>query len=341
MQDQKNRPVENLTIRIGTRGSPLALYQANLVQQLLGEAHGVEVEDRHTRFPIQVITTTGDKVQDRPLSAIGGKGLFTKEIEEALLGDVIDIAVHCVKDMPTQCPEGLMLTTTLEREDPRDAFLSPKAGSIEELPHGAVVGSTSLRRQAQILAKRPDLKVVTYRGIVETRLRKLADGEVDATLLAVAGLNRLGRANQITSIVDPAFMVPAVGQGSLTIEARIDDLAVRAALAPLSHVPTELATAVERAFLDVLDGSCRTPIAGYARFTEGDTLVFEGRILMPDGTGAKDVSGTSLITSEAEAVSFGTEMGKTLRADAGADFMARLAEAVEGSGANPGEAPKK
>lgn len=344
MQDQKNRPPEshsvgNLIIRIGTRGSPLALYQANLVRQLLGEAHGVDVEDRHTRFPIQVIKTTGDKIQDRPLSAIGGKGLFTKEIEEALLGDVIDIAVHCVKDMPTRCPDGLMLTTTLEREDPRDAFLSPKAGSIEELPQGAVVGSTSLRRQAQILAKRPDLKVVTYRGVVETRLHKLAAGEVDATLLAVAGLNRLGRQNQITSIVDPEFMVPAVGQGSLTIEARIDDLAVREALKPLSHLPTELATAVERAFLDVLDGSCRTPIAGYARFSGGDTMVFDGRILMPDGTGAKDISGTATITTVEGAVAFGLKMGKDLKADAGEEFMAALTAAVEASAANPASNP--
>lgn len=336
MQSQKN-----ITIRIGTRGSPLALYQANLVQRLLCEAHGVADADKDTRFPVQIITTTGDKVQDRALNAIGGKGLFTKEIEEALLAGTIDIAVHSLKDMPTECPEGLMLTTALEREDPRDAFLSPKAASLEELPQGAVVGSTSLRRQAQILARRPDLKVVTYRGIVETRLRKLAAGEVDATLLAVAGLNRLGKAGEITSIFDPQIMVPAVAQGVITVEARTDDVAVREALAPLSHVPTELAVAAERAFLAVLDGSCRTPIAGYARFTEGNTLVFEGRILMPDGTGAKDVSGTSLVTSMGEAVSFGTEMGNTLRADAGPEFMARLAEAVEGSGANPSEAPKK
>lgn len=335
MQDQKN-----LIIRIGTRGSPLALYQAELVQRLLGEAHGVAEADRAARFPIVVITTTGDRVQDRALSAIGGKGMFTKEIEEALLGGSIDIAVHSMKDMPTEPPAGLVLTTALEREDPRDAFLSPKAASIEDLPQGAVVGSTSLRRQAQILAKRPDLKVITYRGAVETRLRKLADGEVDATLLAVAGLNRLGKADEITSIIDPAFMVSAVAQGAITVEAREDDAAVREALAPLSHVPTELAVTVERSFLAVLDGSCRTPIAGYARFTSGDTLTFDGRILMPDGSGAKDVSGTSAVTSMAEAAAFGTKMGEQLKADAGSRFMAELAAAVEASAANPGEAPK-
>lgn len=336
MQSQKN-----LVIRIGTRGSPLALYQANLVQRLLCEAHGVADEDKDARFPVEIIKTTGDKIQDRALNAIGGKGLFTKEIEEALLAGTIDIAVHSLKDMPTECPDGLMLTTALEREDPRDAFLSPKAASIEELPQGAVVGSTSLRRQAQILAKRPDLKVVTYRGIVETRLRKLAEGEVDATLLAVAGLNRLGKSDEITSVIDPAFMIPAVAQGVITVEARTDDAAVREALAPLSHVPTELAITAERAFLAVLDGSCRTPIAGYARFAEGDTLSFDGRILMPDGTGAKDISGSATVTSEDEARAFGTKMGETLRADAGKDFMAALAEAVEGAGANPSEAPKK
>lgn len=340
MQDQKN-----LTIRIGTRGSPLALYQARLVQRLLGEAHGVAEADRDTRFPVVVITTTGDKVQDRALSAIGGKGMFTKEIEDALLEGSVDVAVHSLKDMPTEPPAGLMLTTALEREDPRDAFLSPRADRFEDLPQGAVVGSTSLRRQAQILAKRPDLKVVTYRGAVETRLRKLADGEVDATLLAVAGLNRLGKTDVITSVIDPDLMISAVGQGAITIEARISDDVTRAALAPLSHVPTELAVTAERAFLAVLDGSCRTPIAGYARFTSGDTLTFDGRILMPDGTGAKDVSGTARVASEAEAAAFGTRMGETLKADAGTDFMAALAAAVEATAtnpaSNPGEAPRK
>jgi len=336
MQSQKN-----ITIRIGTRGSPLALWPARHVQDLPCAAHGIDPAGRDNHFPIEMIKTTGDKIQDRPLNAIGGKGLLTKEIEDALLEGRIDIAVHCVKDMPTTCPEGLMLSVTLEREDPFDAFISPKAASIEALPQGAVIGSTSPRRQAQILARRPDLKVVTYRGTVETRLRKLEAGEVDATLLAVAGLNRLGKQDLITSVVDPGFMVPAVGQGALTIEVREDDSVVHDALAPLSHEPSALAVAAERAFLDVLDGSCRTPIAGYARFTDGDTLVFDGRILMPDGTGAKDVSGTSRVTSAAEAVSFGTEMGNTLRADAGPEFMARLAEAVEGAGANPSEAPKK
>lgn len=328
MQGQKNRDVEQLVIRIGTRGSPLALYQANLVQRLLCDAHAVAAGDRDTRFPIEIITTTGDKIQDRPLNAIGGKGLFTKEIEDALTAGSIDIAVHSLKDMPTECPGGLMLTTALEREDPRDAFLSPKASSIMHLAEGAVVGTTSLRRQAQILAHRPDLKVVTYRGNVETRLRKLADGEVDATLLALAGLKRLEMADRVTSIIDPDFMVPAVAQGAITIEARVSDTAVREALKPLSHVPTELAVAAERAFLWVLDGSCRTPIAGFARFTGGNTLTFDGRILMPDGTGARNIHGEAEVTSEDEAKAFGAKMGEALRKDAGADFMARLAEAI-------------
>jgi hydroxymethylbilane synthase len=334
MQSQKN-----LTIKIGTRGSPLALYQAQLVQRLLGEAHGIAEDDHPCQLPIHVIKTTGDKVQDRALSAIGGKGLFTKEIEEALLDGSVDVAVHSLKDMPTEPPEGLVLTAALEREDPRDAFLSPKAASIEDLPNGSIVGSTSLRRQAQILAKRPDLKVITYRGTVETRLKKLADGDVDATLLAVAGLNRLGKADVITSIIDPGFMVSAVGQGAITVEARIGDKKTREALKPLSHIPTELAVATERAFLAVLDGSCRTPIAGYAHFKEADSLVFVGRLLMPDGTGAKDVSGTAKVITVQEAIAFGTKMGETLKAEAGADFMARLSLAVEKAGADPGQAP--
>lgn len=230
-------------IKIGTRGSPLALYQARLVQRLLGEAHGVAEGERDQKLPIIVIKTTGDKIQDRPLNAIGGKGLFTKEIEESLLARDIDIAVHCVKDMPNDCPPGLALAITMEREDPRDAFISPKAARLEDLPEGAVVGSTSLRRQAQILAKRPDLKVVTYRGIVETRLRKLDEGEVDATLLAVAGLNRLGKQDEITSIMDTDLMVPAVGQGALTIEVREDDESVLKALEPLRHMQTEIEVA--------------------------------------------------------------------------------------------------
>lgn len=340
MQDQKNLKAKALTLRIGTRGSPLALWQARHVQDLLCDANGLDRAGKDARFPIEIIKTTGDKVQDRPLSAIGGKGLFTKEIEEALLEGRVDIAIHCVKDMPNVCPPGLMVSVIMEREDPYDAFISSKAASLEELPKGAVIGSTSLRRQAQILARRPDLKLVTYRGAVETRLRKLAEGEVDATLLAVAGLNRLGKQDVITCVLDEDFMVPAVGQGALTIELREDDEVARAAIAPLSHVPTELAVSVERAFLAVLDGSCRTPIAGYAHFSDGDTLAFRGRILMPDGSGAKDISGSASITTMEEAATFGKTMGETLKADAGEEFMAALMAAVEASAANPNQAPK-
>jgi len=325
-------------IKIGTRGSPLALYQARLVQRLLGQAHGIAEDKRDEDLSIVIIKTTGDKIQDRPLSAIGGKGLFTKEIEESLLAQDIDIAVHCVKDMPNDCPPGLALAITMEREDPRDAFISPKAKRLEDLPQGAVVGSTSLRRQAQILAKRPDLKVVTYRGVVETRLRKLAEGEVDATLLAVAGLNRLGKQDEITSIMDTELMVPAVGQGALTIEVREGDTNILQALEPLRHEQTEIEVAAERAFLDVLDGSCRTPIAGWARF-EGGTLRFDGRVLMPDGSEGHDVKAETKLKSAPEAALFGREQGVLLKEKAGSEFMARLTAAVEAAAVDPGKAP--
>ena len=329
-------------IRIGTRGSPLALWQARDVQRQLGEAHGIAEADRETALPIEIIKTTGDKIQDRPLNAIGGKGLFTKEIEDALLENRVDIAVHCVKDMPTDCPPGLTLALTMEREDPRDAFISPKAASLDELPEGAVIGSTSLRRQAQILNRRPDLKLVTYRGIVETRLRKLEEGEVDATLLAVAGLNRLGKQDVMTDIIEPGWMIPAVGQGALTIEVREGDEAVIQALEPLRHEETEIAVAAERAFLKVLDGSCRTPIAGWARFRE-DTLVFDGRILMPDGSEAHDIAATLDAPTLESAAAFGAAQGKALKAKAGAEFMTCLKAAVDAAAidpdSNPGAAP--
>jgi hydroxymethylbilane synthase len=229
---------------------------------------------------IVTIRTSGDRIQDRPLSEAGGKGLFTKEIEEALLAGSIDLAVHSAKDMPTVLPDGLMLAACLPREDVRDAFISRKAANLRDLPQGAVVGTASLRRQAMVKRLRPDVSTVVLRGNVETRLRKLDAGEVDATLLALAGLKRLGLADKATALLDAHEFLPAVGQGAITIETRADDARTRALLAKIDHADTSTALACERAFLAVLDGSCRTPIAGHA-VLDGDAISFRGMILRP------------------------------------------------------------
>ena len=302
------------SIRIGTRGSPLALAQARLVRAALAAAHGWH-EDA---IEIVTIRTSGDRIQDRPLSEAGGKGLFTKEIEEALLGRAIDLAVHSAKDMPTVLPDGLMLAACLPREDVRDAFISRKAASLRELPHGAVVGTASLRRQAQVKRLRPDLSTIVLRGNVETRLRKLDAGEVDATLLALAGLRRLGLVDHVTALLDIDTFLPAVGQGAVTIEARIDDARTRDLLAKIDHADTSVALACERAFLAVLDGSCRTPIAGHATL-QGDSLRFRGMILRPDGSAAFE---TSRSGSRKDAVALGADAGAELKARAPADFFA-------------------
>ena len=265
-------------IRIGTRGSPLALAQAREVQQRLEAAHGAG----RLGFEVRVIKTSGDRIQDRPLSEAGGKGLFTKEIEEALLAGDIDIAVHSMKDMPTVLPDGLTIACLLPREDVRDAFISGTAASLAELPQGAVVGTSSLRRQAQVKRARPDLVVVPMRGNVETRLRKLADGAADATLLACAGLKRLGLEHRITAPVPVDDMLPAIAQGAIGIETRSDDVAAAELIAPINHQATALCITAERAFLARLDGSCRTPIAGLA-VLDGGRLAFRGMILTPDG----------------------------------------------------------
>src|SRR5262245_26273890 len=244
-------------IRIGTRGSPLALAQAREVQARLEAAHG----PGRLTFEVCVIKTTGDRIQDRPLAEAGGKGLFTKEIEEALIAREVDIAVHSMKDMPTLLPPGLTLAAFLPREDVRDALISTKARSLSDLPGGAVVATSSLRRQAQVRHLRPDVKVVSMRGNVETRLRKLSEGVADATLLALAGLNRLGLADRAAAPVPVAEMLPAVAQGAIGVETRADDTAMAEALAPLNHQPTALAVTAERAFLAKLEGSCRMPIA--------------------------------------------------------------------------------
>ena len=301
------------SIRIGTRGSPLALAQARLVRAAL-VAHGWS-EDT---IDIVTIRTSGDRIQDRPLSEVGGKGLFTKEIEEALLGRAIDLAVHSAKDMPTVLPDGLVLSACLPREDVRDAFISRKAASLRDLPQGAVVGTASLRRQAQVKRLRGDLSTVVLRGNVETRLRKLDAGEVDATLLALAGLRRLGLAGEATALLDVGEFLPAVGQGAVTIEARADDARTRELLAAIDHADTSQALDCERAFLGVLDGSCRTPIAGHATL-QGDRLSFRGMILRPDGSEAFETTRSGM---RADAVALGADAGAELKARAPSDFFA-------------------
>jgi hydroxymethylbilane synthase len=273
--------MQSKTIRIGTRGSPLALVQAHEVCARLMAAKGLAERD----FEIVVFKTSGDRIQDRPLAELGGKGLFTKEIEEALTENRIDLAVHSMKDMATTLPEGLTIAAMLPREDVRDAFVSLKAPSLAALPSGAVVGTSSLRRAAQIRHARPDLQIVGFRGNVETRLRKLAEGVADATLLAVAGLKRLGMADRITAALSVADMLPAVAQGAIGIEVRAEDTATRILVGAIDDPSTHLAVDAERAYLARLEGSCRTPIAGYARL-EGKDMVFDGEILTPDGAAA-------------------------------------------------------
>ena len=300
-------------MRIGTRGSPLALAQARQVRERLAAAHGLDPE----QVAIEVIRTTGDRIQDRPLAEAGGKGLFTKEIEEALLAGAIDIAVHSAKDMPTLLPEGLAIAAYLPREDARDVFISRKAASLRELPPGAKVGTASLRRQAMVKRLRPDLDVVPLRGNVETRLRKLDEGVVDATLLALAGLKRLGLADAATMVLDIEAFPPAVGQGAIAIEARDGDARAAWRWRRSRTADTATALAAERAFLAVLDGSCRTPIAGHAVVT-GGRVRFHGLILRPDGSAAFE---TTRAGSRAEAAALGVDAGAELKRRAPADFF--------------------
>jgi hydroxymethylbilane synthase len=256
----------------------LALAQAHETRKRLAAAHGLS-EDR---FEIVVIATTGDRIRDRPLAEIGGKGLFTKELEEALLAGAIDLAVHSMKDMPAILPKGLAIAAILPREDARDALLSPKASDLQSLPKAALLGSSSVRRTAQALRLRPDLKSVPFRGNVETRLRKLQEGVADATFLAVAGLRRLGLAKHITCIVEMDEMLPAVAQGAIGLQANEKDTKLRHLLEAIDDADSKDAIACERAFLAVLEGSCRTPIAGHAWFNQG-RLHFRGQALTLDG----------------------------------------------------------
>lgn len=302
---------------IGTRGSPLALWQARHVRARLMEAHGLGEGE----IDLNVITTSGDRIKDKPLRDFGGKGLFTKEIDEALVRGDIDMAVHSMKDLPTELPIELCIAAVLPRADVRDAFISTKAPSLADLPPGASVGTSSLRRQSQVRKLRPDLRVVDFRGNVETRLKKLYEGKADATLLALAGLERLGLASHATSILSTEEMLPAVAQGAIGVTSRNDDVKTRALLEALNDARAATAVTCERAFLGRLDGSCKTPIAGLAEIDEG-FLRFRGLILAPDGT---EWHGIELTGAAEHAKSIGADAGEELVARAGPDFLAKLA----------------
>jgi len=304
-------PVE--PFRIGTRGSPLALWQAHETRRSMMEAFDL----LESAFDIVVIKVMGDQILDRALKDIGGKGLFTREIEEALLAGDIDIAVHSMKDMPTVQPDGLILGCYLPREDVRDAFVSPEFASLEALPQGAKVGSSSLRRRAQLAHKRPDLQLVEFRGNVQTRMKKLKDGVADATFLAMAGLNRLGMAHHARGPIDLAQMLPAVAQGAIGIERRLSDTRAKTMLDAIHHGPTGLQLTAERAFLARLDGSCETPIAGLAVLDDED-LWLRGEILRPDGS--RVISG-DMRGKAADGAAIGAALADELLGRAGAGFF--------------------
>lgn len=301
-------------LRIGTRGSALALAQTHAFIAALAKAHGWS--DPKAQTEIVVIKTTGDKIQDRSLADLGGKGLFAKEIEDALIGHTIDCAVHSLKDMPEALPPGLIIAGHLPREDPRDALISLKAASLAELPQGAVIGSSSVRRQAMLLNKRPDLKMVLFRGNVDTRLRKVAEGQVDATILAIAGLKRLGLDGNARHVFSVEEMLPAAAQGAIGIELRTDDSRTRALVEAIDHRETALTVAVERAFLATLDGSCRTPIGALAE-RNGTSIKFTGCVLSLDGKIRHDVARNTAIANVAEAAALGRDAGQDLLARAG------------------------
>lgn len=299
--------------RIGTRGSPLALAQAHETRSRLMAAHGLP----EAMFEIVVLSTKGDRITDRSLALIGGKGLFTEEIEAQLSSGELDFAVHSSKDMPTKLPEGLHLSAFLPREDVRDAFIGRSAKRLLDLPRGATVGSASLRRQALIRRLRPDINVIIFRGQVDTRLAKLAEGQADATLLAYAGLKRLGKLDVPTEILDPVSFPPAPAQGAICIESRTGDAQVNGLLAAIDDQATRAAVTCERGFLATLDGSCRTPIAGYAT-VEGEHLQFRGMILTPDGSRHHEIETSGRV---GDAAQLGEDAGQAIRGKAGADFF--------------------
>ncbi len=307
--------MQSTAIRIGTRGSPLALAQAHETRRRLAAALALP----EAAIAIVTIRTSGDRIVDRPLSEVGGKGLFTKEIDDAMLAGEIDIAVHSAKDLPTALPDGIALAAALPREDTRDALLSSKAARIEDLPEGAVLGTSSLRRRAMALRLRPDLRVVDFRGNVETRIRKLEDGVADATILAMAGLNRLGLAGRAAGAIDAPGWLPAVAQGTIAITARTGDDASRERLARIDDAPTSVTLGAERAFLAVLDGSCRTPIGGLATLGADGTLTIRGVIVRPDGSEAHEASRTG---PAADAIALGAAVGDELHRRGGPGFFA-------------------
>lgn len=309
----KNLPTPQAPLNIGTRGSPLALAQAYETRERLSKAFDLPFE----AFNIVVIKTTGDKIIDRPLKEIGGKGLFTREIEDDMLSGKIDIAVHSMKDMPTLQPEGLVLETYLPREDVRDAFISPRSSSLDELAPGTVVGTSSLRRKAQLKLRRPDLEVVEFRGNLQTRLKKLDEGVAEATFLAMAGLRRLKMDEVPKTAIEVETMLPAVAQGAIGIERRVEDSRAAEMLEAIHDRTTGQRLAAERAFLAALDGSCETPIAGLA-VLDGGNLHLRGEVLRPDGSEAVDDALTCVIEDGVEA---GREMAGTLLARAGEGFF--------------------
>lgn len=302
-------------LRIGTRGSPLALAQAHETRARLIAAHPALAAPG--AIAIQVIKTTGDKVQDRPLSEVGGKGLFTKEIDEALQAGAIDIAVHSMKDVPTWLPDGLVIECLLPREDARDVLIATQGSSIATLPQGAIVGTASLRRAAQVKALRPDITIVPLRGNVETRIAKVQRGDATATLLALAGLKRLHKEDAAAAILSADEILPAVAQGAIGLETRAGDARIRDLLAPLNHAETLVRVTAERACLTELEGSCRTPIAAYAELA-GDVLRLRALIALPDGSCVHRREATAAASA---AEDLGHMVGRKLKELAGPDFL--------------------
>mmetsp|Transcript_12328 Transcript_12328/g.40315 ORF Transcript_12328/g.40315 Transcript_12328/m.40315 type:complete len:342 (+) Transcript_12328:45-1070(+) len=315
--------LETAPVRIGTRGSPLALAQAYMTRDLL-KAQFEELREEGA-IELCIMKTQGDMILDKPLSEIGGKGLFTKELDTALLTDQVDICVHSMKDVPTWIPETTILPCTLEREDTRDVFISKKARTLGDLPDGSVIGSASLRRQAQILAKNPTLKCVNFRGNVQSRLRKLGDGVVDATLLAYAGLKRMDMQKEATSVIEFDEMLPAVAQGAIGLQVREDDERSLLYAKALNHEDTYRAVLCERAFLEVLDGNCKTPIAGQA-IVRGDEISFKGLVAKPDGSEIHEVERRGPVD---DAVTIGREAGLEIKARAGIAFFTWLNQQQE------------
>jgi hydroxymethylbilane synthase len=299
-------------IRIGTRGSPLALKQATEVRDQLIEAHSLKIEN----FEIVIIKTTGDRIVDRPLSSLGGKGLFTKEIEEALAEKKIDIAVHSMKDMPTKQPDNLVIDCFLKREDPRDAFISNKLEKLSQLDTTTVVGTSSLRRKAQILNLMPSVKVVEFRGNVQTRLKKLDDGVADCTFLAMAGLKRLGLNKLINKPIAIGTMLPAVAQGIIGVERRAEDKSIESLLKKINHKPTMQMANAERTMLKILDGSCETPIAGLA-IIDKNKMTLKAEVLRVDGTEKIYYEATDNISN---AINLCQEVGGHLKSKIGKDY---------------------